>query len=67
MQVEVLWVVNQQQNAWEQALPQNTAAALAQSRGQQGKQGGIQGVIQELASGLEDVLSQGKVVAQLAL
>jgi hypothetical protein len=28
----VLWVINQQQTKWEQALPQDTAAALASSR-----------------------------------
>jgi hypothetical protein len=31
-QVEVLWVVNQQQTAWEAALPQETGALLQQGR-----------------------------------
>ncbi|KAF6265852.1 hypothetical protein COO60DRAFT_765794 [Scenedesmus sp. NREL 46B-D3] len=31
-QVAVLWVINQQQTDWEQALPQETAATLAKSR-----------------------------------
>ncbi len=38
LQVEVLWVINQQQTAWEAALPQDVAAALANTRASRAQQ-----------------------------
>jgi hypothetical protein len=54
-QVEVLWVINQQQTKWEQALPQETAAALAQSRGGN-KDSNILG---DIVQGVQEAFQQG--------
>ncbi|WIA31484.1 hypothetical protein OEZ86_002377 [Tetradesmus obliquus] len=54
-QVEVLWVVNAQQTKWEQALPQDTAAALASSRDSGKKNSGVVG---NLVKGVRETISQ---------
>jgi hypothetical protein len=51
----VLWVINQQQTKWEQALLQETAAALAQSRGGN-KDSNILG---DIVQGVQEAFQQG--------
>ncbi|WIA11774.1 hypothetical protein OEZ85_011868 [Tetradesmus obliquus] len=63
-QVEVLWVVNAQQTKWEQALPQDTAAALAASRESGKKEGGLLG---SLLQGVRETISQGGQQLQLSV
>lgn len=59
LQVEVLWVFNQQQTAWEQLLPQETANALAQARrSEQQSSRGISGVIKKVENAADFALSQ---------
>eukprot|EP00878_Enallax_costatus_P004763 GHUV01005014.1.p1 GENE.GHUV01005014.1~~GHUV01005014.1.p1 ORF type:complete len:688 (+),score=137.57 GHUV01005014.1:137-2200(+) len=60
-QVEVLWVFNQQQTAWERALPQETASALEQARSQQQQSsGGLSGVVRTVENAADFALSQRK-------
>eukprot|EP00878_Enallax_costatus_P010509 GHUV01010972.1.p1 GENE.GHUV01010972.1~~GHUV01010972.1.p1 ORF type:complete len:534 (+),score=124.46 GHUV01010972.1:703-2304(+) len=62
-QVEVLWVFNQQQTAWERALPQETASALEQARSQQQQSsGGLSGVVRTVENAADFALSQRRSV-----
>jgi hypothetical protein len=56
-------VVNQQQTKWEQALPQETAAALAQSRS--GNQDS--NILGDIVQGVQDAFQQGGQVERLLM
>jgi hypothetical protein len=54
--VEILWVINQQQTKWEQALPQDTAAALASSRSGDRNSN----VLGNIVKGVRNAIEQGR-------
>lgn len=60
LQVEVLWVVNQESSKWEAALPADTRATLnnARSQSQQQQHGGLGGVVSTVESAANFALNQ---------
>eukprot|EP00879_Flechtneria_rotunda_P023516 GHRR01024878.1.p1 GENE.GHRR01024878.1~~GHRR01024878.1.p1 ORF type:complete len:572 (+),score=153.32 GHRR01024878.1:161-1876(+) len=56
-EVDVLWVVNQQQTDWEAALPSDTAQALAQGRTQ--PNGGLGGILSNITQIFQQVFGEG--------
>lgn len=58
VQVKVLWVVNQQQAAWEAALPADTQEVLRATR-QQKDAGSLRGVVQDAGQAAAGALGVG--------